>query len=177
MYIVANNFMLSKIRNIDIFTLTLGYNLKGSVNLQRQGKERGTKEKKIRIKDEFIKRYKTVNNRIISKFGEIGELKFYEDYSLPKKEIHIYKDDEIYEIDVTDEDLNIDIKTYITEIIKTVEGNDDNEKNDKLTKVVYTNLPEDLEIPDMELPKEQYINKLIERRNIINNNGVKQFKK
>ena len=174
MYVVANNFMLNKFKNIDIFTVDLGMNLKGAVNIQNKGKVKGNTAdpNKLRIRDTFVKKYQNINNTFISKFGEIGSLKFYEDNSVPKQEIHIYKEDEIYELIVTDEDLNKDMKSYLTEIIKMVDESDDD--NEKISQIAYTNLPEDLEAPDPYLPKEQYIEKLLERQKLIQNNGIKK---
>lgn len=167
MNIVANSFMLRKFRQIELFKIDLGFNLKGPVQTKAGG---GDPNSKIKIRDEFVKKYETLNRgKIISKFGDIGKLRFYEDSNLSTMEVHIYKDDIVVEISVSQEDLAKKPTEYLVEILQMVEnGNvDEMEKVSNIKDVIYTNMPEGLEAPDMKLPKDQYVQELLKRRRLI----------
>jgi len=161
MVIVANSNLLRRFKQIDIFKLDLGTNLKGAVNM-KPGKG---EEKKLKIRDEFIKKYNNLNGRYINKFGYIGYLVFYEDLYLPKDEIHVYKDKDIIEVKFTSEDYNKEPRTYLSELLETIDG----KKIEKETiieekNIVYTNMPQDIIKPNMSMPKEQYIETLVKNR-------------
>lgn len=163
--IVANNYMLRYFRQINIFKLELGDALR-HLNI-KQGDI-----PKIKIKDIFVKQYETINNVLIHKYGSIGIISFYEDQTLPRFEFHIYKNEQIYEIEATNEDINTDAYDYLTEILKMIDKEVDKEINKtieskKIKDVVYTNIPDETIIPDKNLPKEQYIEALLKRRQII----------
>ena len=160
MDVVANNFMLRKFKTIKIFKLDLGFNLTGSQTSKQGG------QSKITVRDEFIKKYQTLTNRYVNKFGEIGTLKFYEDTTLGYLDIHIYNNEQIYEISVSEEDLIKDPSDYLTEILMDVERieKDVEAESDIIRDIVYTNVPDDLIKPDMNLPKDEYIAQLVKNR-------------
>jgi len=168
MNIVTNNLMLKYFKNICIFKLDIGDNLKGSPNNR-------DKEKSIRILDEFIKKYKNLNGTIIRKYGEIGSLKFYEDGSIERNIFHIYDDEKIYEILASVSDLQKNPKQYLTEILQMLEDGVEDEysdnisctENDMIKDVTYSNMPENVDRPDMKLPKDQYIEALLRRRRFL----------
>jgi hypothetical protein len=157
--VVANNYMLRYFRQIDIFKLELGNALR-HLNV-KQGEA-----PKIKIKDTFVKQYENVNNVLIHKYGSIGIISFYEDQSLPRFEFHIYKNDQVYEIEATKEDINLGAYDYLTEILKMIDKQDISEstENDKIKDIVYTNLPDETSIPDKNLPRDQYVEALLKRR-------------
>jgi len=164
MNIVANNFMLRYFKKISIFTLDLGSNLKGP-----QGQKNDTPFG-LKIKDEFIKKYQSLNNnKILVKYGEIGTLKFYEDNSLSRLEFHIYDKEKIYEIETKEEDLLKEPGVYLTEVLQMLEDGvvKEEDKTRIIKDVAYTNMPENIDRPDMALPKDQYIEALINRRRLM----------
>jgi len=168
MEIVANSTILKKFKNIDIFELNLGFNLKGAVNMN-PGK--GVESKiKMKIRDEFIVKYNNLYNRYISKFGSIGTLVFYEDLNLNSNEIHIYKDKDIYEVIFTEDDKVKDMRQYLSELLESLDAQE--ERVDVNT--VYTNMPDEIVRPDISMPKEQYIQSLIENRDKSWQNFTKQ---
>lgn len=161
MEIVSSMYVLNFFRKIKDFEMDLGTNLKGPANLKRNGEE-----PKIKIRDLFVKQYQTVNNRIITKFGNIGSLKFYEDLTMKNDELHIYHEDQIFEIEIDRINIATDSEKYLVDIIKYVKG--ENVENDDVKDVIYTNMPENIERPDMTLPLEQYVEQLVKRRDILN---------
>lgn len=180
--IVTNNIIMRFFNKIDMFKKDLGFNLKGAVKMNA-GK--GVVDK-INIKDTFIKKYSSLNNHtFIRKSGNIGTLGFYEDSRIPQHEFHIYKNETVYEIKITKDELLLDPTNYLIGILKMLEENEnipeedivngeDNENNiinnniKILKNVTYTNLPETaLLTPNMSLPKEQYIESLLKRRKMI----------
>jgi len=162
--IVANNYLLRFFRQIKIFNVELGFSLRHM--------DGGQDDLKIKIKDQFVKKYENINvGRFIHKYGTIGVIHFFEDSLLPRHEFHIYKNDQIYEIEATDEDLKKDANEYLVEILKMIDGETPKDKNELensniVKNVTYTNIPEELSQPDMSLPKEQYIDALIKRKKI-----------
>jgi hypothetical protein len=166
MDIVTNNIVLRYFKKISIFKTDLGFNLKGPAGRKK------TDNSIIKIKDTFIKKYTTMTGNFISKYGEIGSLKFYEDTLIPYGEFHIYDNDQIYEIEMKPDDYKKEPGVYLTEILQMIEkGSMDNDKdeneNNMIKNVTYTNMPEDLERPNMNLPKEQYIEALINHHRMI----------
>jgi len=157
-YIITSNFMLRYFRKIDIFTLELGF-----ANKQLNNKPGETP--KIKIKDKFSKEYENMTSRLISRYGSIGTIVFYEDNSIDRYEIHVHKNDSIYEISVTLDDIKQDAKKYLIDTLKSID-NIITEK-EQIKNIVYTNMPEEFSAPDERLPKEQYIEALVKRREIL----------
>ena len=162
--IVANNYMLRHFRKIEIFKIELGFSLKQLDSKAGEGL-------KIKIKDQFVKMYENVSNgRLIHKYGSIGSIVFYDDSILSRNEFHIYKDGKVFEIESDEEDLKMDAGAYLTNIIKMISGEKREREVDKETgmvkKISYTNTPPEMNTPNMKLPKDQYIDALIKRRDI-----------
>lgn len=132
MNVVSSSFFLRNLRNLNFFTLDLGKSRK------IVGKD------ELRPLDNFIVRYKSVYNREIVKFGKIGDkVIFYEDLMLEPYNYIIFKDEDIYEITYTDEDL-LDIYNYILETLRKVdefESNqkENNDKNNEISKEKFMN--------------------------------------
>jgi len=165
MDIVTNNTLLKYFKKINIFKVDLGFNLKGPAGRKTMGDS-------IKIKDVFVKKYTTLTGNYIAKYGEIGTLKFYEDSLIPDGEFHVYDKEQIFEIEMKPEDHKKEPGVYLTEILQMLENDtiDNNEVNlDKnmIKNVTYTNMPEDLERPSMNLEKEQYIEALIKHQRLI----------
>lgn len=172
MQIVASHFILRYFRKIDLFTIDLGNNLTGPIETSQN---HDTKFK-IKIKDQFIKKYQNINNTYIQKYGNIGKLAFYEDVKFKQLEYCIYDNERIFEIEATYDDLNDEPSDYLTKILIAIEEekNINKEKNDMIKDTIYTNVPDDITTPDMNLPKEQYLDALIKYKNLsekINNSN------
>lgn len=167
MNVVANNEILSFLKKISIFKLDLGDNLKGPV----QKNNKNDDVNKFKIKDLFIKKYENINKTIIYKYGDIGKLKFYIDMKLPKDDIHIYDEDKLFEFKFTSEDKLKEPSQYLSELLKVVEQGEENltETIDMIKNVTYTNAPKEVQLPDPSLPKDQYIEEVIKRRKILQN--------
>jgi len=170
MQVVANSMVLRYLKKIDTFKLDLGSNFKGPVM------NKPDPQITFKIKDEFIKKYQSITNKLIHKYGEIGKLKFYEDLSLKNNELHVYNEENIYEIDMSEDDFKRDAKDYLGDVIKAIDGgvaetDEDIKKREEYTakkEKIFTNMPEEIERPDMSLPKEQYLEELAERRRKLN---------
>jgi len=164
MNIVTNNYMLRYFKTINLFKVDLGKNLKGPVGKRNS-------ESIIMIRDEFIKKYQSLNRgKIIMKYGEIGTLKFYEDGQIPANIFHIYDKEQIYEIQASQDDLKKDATAYLTEILQMIEDAGDEpelEYKNVIKDVSYTNMPEDIERPDISQPRDQYLENLLNRRKLI----------
>jgi hypothetical protein len=164
MEVVANSFILKIISKIDIFKLVLGDNLTGPVDLS------GKKQVKIVIKDVFIKKYLNITNNIIYRYGNIGSLKFYQDSSLANHELCVFKDDEIFEIEIDIDELRHNPKSYLSEIIKNiVENNDDNYDNQsyniELKGKKFSNIEDEKETESNKyLSKDDLIKKFVNNR-------------
>jgi len=161
--IVANNYLLRYFKKIDLFKVELGSSLK-------QLDYKPGEAPKIKMKDLFVKKYENITNgNLIQKFGSIGSISFYEDNNLKKLEYQIYKNDQVFEIEAIDDDLAQEPKEYLITILKNIEKNKNIEIDDEsgmIKNVIYTNIPEGMKIPDQNLPKEQYINAIVERRKL-----------
>jgi len=162
--IVATNYMLRFFRQIDIFKLELGFSL-------RQVDAKPGEIPTIKVKDNFVKKYENINvGKFTHKYGSIGTIHFYEDSTLSRYDFHIYTKDQIYEIVATDEDLKKKAAVYLTEILKMINGETDSDSdkvdNGNIKNTIYTNMPEDLMHPDISLPKDQYVDALIKRREL-----------
>jgi hypothetical protein len=165
--------MLKYFKNISIFKVDLGFNIKGPAN-DRRGKGEPT----IKIRDEFVKKYQTLNSgRFTRKYGEIGTLKFYEDSNIERNEFHIYDGDKVYEIEATQEDLDKDPGTYLTEILQMIEDGPEEIETEnsegKIKDISYSNMPEDMERPNMKLnpnnpaEKQKYLDLILSRRRLL----------
>lgn len=160
--IVANSLVLKTFSKIDIFKKDLGDNLTGAVSMK--GKDRSNIQ--IKIKDDFIQRYRTNTKHIIFKYGSIGTLNFYQDTNLENNEFLVFDDNEIYEIEIDSiHDFQNNPRKYLSDIIGRIEN-----KNEQ-SGFSFTTVPESVDIPDQTLPKEQYINKMVERRKKLSGNG------
>lgn len=173
MEIVCNNHLLRYFKKISIFTIDLGFNLKGPMM-----DKRGKGDVKIKVRDEFIKKYQTLNNTLIRKYGEIGKLKFYEDGRISQKEFHIYDNEKVYEIEATDKDLEKNPGEYLTEILQMIEDGDINKDDEyvesgMIKNISYSNMPESMMRPDIALnpnnptEKQKYIDDLVNRRKLL----------
>lgn len=146
MRVVANGKVLNKVKMLDIFELDLGNSMFDQ------------KTEKFSIKDPFIMKYFSMFGKQILKYGKIGKLGFYQDFTLSEREYFIFNDDKLYTIiyDKNEEKLSID--EHLTNIIKEIE------------EVEGIHILEDNEIPnngdpDISLPKDQYIQEMIKKRN------------
>ena len=125
MYVVSNTYFLRNLRNLDFFTLDLG-----------QSRKIVNKENEFRKLDEFTIKYKNLYNKDIFKFGNIAnKITFYEDFLLENNMYIIFKDEDIYEITYTKEDI-MDLKNYILETLRKIDSYEEesrelNEKNEK----------------------------------------------
>jgi len=161
--IVTTNFLLRHFRQIDIFKVDLGFSLKQKTNKPGE-------VPKLKIKDNFVKQYESINRKFIHKYGQIGSIIFYEDQSLPRYEFHIYKDEKVYEIEMLKEDFKKAPDVYLTEILKMLDeetNNEVDEETNMIKNVVYTTVPDDVNIPSQKLEKDQYIEALVKRRQTI----------
>jgi len=160
MKIIANHYILRYFSKIDLFTVDLGTNLTGAVETKKTNNKF-----KLIIKDEFIKKYQNINDTFIQKYGNIGNLAFYEDPKFSQFEFHIYNNDKIYEINATNEDLEDDPSTYLINALIAIENAEKSipEEYDMIKNVVYTT-GDDISTPDLSLPKDQYIDELINYR-------------
>ena len=169
MNIVSNNLMLKYFKRINIFKVDLGTNLKGPAGAKNI-------EGTIKIRDEFVKKYQAMTGgRIIRKYGEIGRLKFFEDGGVGPREWHIYDGEKIYEIEATNDDMLKEPGVYLTEVLQMLEhGIVDEEEvvtenitEHRMKDVTYSNMPEEGVRPNMKLPREQYIESLLNRRRLL----------
>ena len=146
MIVVANTYMLNKFRQISIFKLNLGESL---IDQKRE---------RIDIKDPFILRYYGLTGQQILTFGTIGSLKFYQDFTLPQKEFFVFNSESIYGLVFRSEDEKIPIDKYLVDLIKEI-----NEKEG--IKVDKTEENKSNRDPNIALPKDQYIQEMIKKRN------------
>lgn len=152
--IVANSFILKKFSKIDIFKRELGDNLTGAIDPNSKGM-------KIKIKDDFIKRYNSNTNNIIHKYGKIGKLNFYQDQNLKNNEFVAFTKDNIFEIDIDNiEELNNNPSEYLGKVLENL----DNVNNEESKQNYITNTPEDNNDPDINMMKDNYIEAMVERR-------------
>lgn len=146
MKVVANGIILNKIRNLDIFELDLGESMIDQ------------KTEEITIKDSFVYKYFNLSGKQILKYGNIGRLGFYQDFTLTDREYLIFNNEKLYTIIYDKDEEKLDIDEHLSNIIKEieeVEGIDN--KEDKIIKNKKNN-------PDISLPKDQYIQEMIKKR-------------
>ena len=127
MNIVANSYFLRKLRDLPFFTLDLG----------RSRKMVNDEQGRFRKLTEFEIRYRNLYETSLVSFGKIGnKVFFYEDVTLKGNLILVFKDDDIYEIEWTDEETK-DIESYLLETLRKIDNyeqqeQEDNEKNAKM---------------------------------------------
>jgi len=148
MIIVANTYMLNIFRQIPIFKMNLGSSFMD------------LKEEKIVIKDPFMLKYINMTGKQIMTYGSIGKLIFYQDFTLNSKEFYIFNDETIYSLNYTSEDSSYNPENYLASIVQEI-----NEKEGiKESKDVV----EKVKKPDIKLPADQYIQEMIKKRKLEN---------
>jgi len=146
MKIVANGIVLNKIKTLDIFKLDLGMSIFDQ------------KTNEINIKDPFIFKYFSLFGKHILKYGDIGKLGFYQDFTLSQRDYMIFNGDNAYNVvyDKNEEKLRIDEHlSNIIQEIEEVEG----------IKITEDEKKQKSKNPDISLPEEQYIQEMIKKRN------------
>lgn len=146
MRVVANGKVLNKVKMLDIFELDLGNSMFDQ------------KTEKFSITDPFTMKYFSMFGKQILKYGKIGKLGFYQDFTLSEREYFIFNDDKLYTILYDKNEENLAIDEHLANIIKEIE------------EVEGIHILEEDEIPnngdpDISLPKEQYIQEMIKKRN------------
>jgi len=144
MRIVANGRVLNKIKVLDIFKLNLGRSMID------------VKTGEISIKDSFIYKYFQMYGKQILKYGDIGKLSIYQDFTLDERKYVIFNGEKIYNIIYDEEEEKLSIDEHLSNIIKEIEDveeihTDDDEKDIK-------------KYPDMSLSKEQYLQEMLKKR-------------
>lgn len=109
MYLVANSLFLRNLRTLDYFTLDLG----------KTRRLVSGKDKQFRKLSEFEIKYANLYQRRLMMFGNIGKMDFYEDLSLKENVFLVFKDDDIYEIEWTQDDLK-DFSNYILDTLRKI---------------------------------------------------------
>jgi len=156
--IIANSYVLKQFSKIDIFKKDLGNNLTGAFDPKNKSRGEGMK---IKISDEFIKKYKSVTGSIIFKYGFIGNLNFYQDQTLHNNEFVAFENEKIYEIEIDKpEDLINDPGEYLGYIVEQIENNGKEEHVEKH----FSSVPEEIETPDISMYRDAYIEAMVERR-------------
>jgi len=146
MKVVANGIVLNKVKTLDIFELDLGNSMFDQ------------KTDKFSIKDPFIIKYFTMFGKQVLKYGKIGKLAFYQDFTLSEREYFIFNDEKLYTIVYDDNEKKLSIDEHLTKIIKEIEEVED----------IYITEEENKSkagTPDISLPKDQYIQEMIKKRN------------
>ena len=131
MYIVASSYFLRHLRSLDFFNLDLGKTRKLQGN-------KDTKET-FRKVSEFELKYHKLYQRDLVKFGSIGKIVFYDDVRFDKNTYLIFKDDEIYEVVWTNEDM-VDVKNYILGVLRKIDMMDEDEEDEEETQTKNNNI-------------------------------------
>ena len=145
MEIVAHNDLMKEFEYIDVFVKS------NKIETSNNSKI------KLKIRDEFTIKYKSLTTRDVVKCGMIGVIGFYEDDELKDNEIVIFNGERIIETMYCDDDLS-DIRGFLNELLININEN----KSD--LRYVITNLPEEADKPNIKLPKEIYLEKMVEAR-------------
>ena len=145
MEIVAHSGLMKQFENIDVFVKS------NKTETSNSGKI------KLKIRDEFTIKYKSFTQRDVVKFGMIGAIGFYSDDELDNNEIYVFNGERIIESEYNEDDIS-DVRNYLNNLLIDV-----NENRSDL-KYVITNLPEDADKPNFKLPKEIYLEKMVEAR-------------
>jgi len=157
--IVANNFVLKNFSNIDIFKRELGNNLTGAVS--NKGKDRSNLQ--IKISDDFVHRYRNNTKNLIFRYGSIGSLVFYQDTKLENNEFIAFDGDKIYEIEIESiEEFKNNPRKYLSNLLDKIENGEKEENGENY--MLFSTVPNGVEIPDITLPKDQYLDKMVKRR-------------
>ena len=121
MYIVANSYFLRHLRELEFFNLNLG----------KTRKTQGSKDGKesFRKVSEFELKYHRLYGRDLLLFGSIGKIMFYDDVRFDKYNYLIFKDEEIYEVSWTNEDM-VDVKNYILGVLRKIDTLDDDDEEE-----------------------------------------------
>jgi len=146
MKVIANGVVLNKVKMLDIFELDLGDSMFDQ------------KTEAFSIKDPFIIKYFSMFGKQILKYGNIGKLSFYQDFTLSEREYFIFNDEKLYTIlyDKNEEKLTID--EHLANIIKEIEEVEGIYIGEEETQRMKS-------APDISLPKDQYIQEMIKKRN------------
>lgn len=145
MKVVANGIVLNKIKRLDIFKLDLGEAL---IDQQTE---------KIVIKDPFVSKYFSMTGKQILKYGNIGKLGFYQDFTLNEREYFIFNNENLYTVLYDANEEKLDIDEHLANIIREIE-----EKEGIVFKEEEMQIKKDT--PDISLPKDQYIQEMIKKR-------------
>lgn len=145
MKVVANGIVLNKIKTLDIFQLDLGLSMY----------DQNTEE--IHIRDPFVFKYLSIFGKQILKYGNIGKLGFYQDFTLPEREYRIFNDEKLYTVIYDKDEEKMPIDEHLANIIKEIEESEGihiSEEEEERKK----------NTPDISLPKDQYIDQMIKKR-------------
>jgi hypothetical protein len=146
MRVVANGIVLNKIKTLDIFKLDLGNSMIDQ------------KTNELSIKDTFVYKYYTLFGKQILKYGNIGKLSFYQDFNLSGREYIIFNDEKMYNVIYDKDEEKLEIDEHLSKIIQEIEMveglhlSDDDSTDGKKN------------VPDISLPKDQYIQEMIKKR-------------
>jgi len=146
MKIVANGIVLSKVKTLGIFELDLGESMFDQ------------KTEEFKIKDPFILRYFTMFGKQILRYGKIGKLGFYQDFTLNEREYFIFNNDKMYNIIYNKDEQDLDIDEHLANIIQEIEEVEGGVELSEDEKVKKDN-------PDISLPKDQYVQEMVKKRN------------
>lgn len=147
MKVVANSVVLNKIKVLDIFQMDLGDSMFDQ------------KTEDFSIKDPFIIKYFSMFGKQILKYGNIGKLGFYQDFTLPEREYYIFNDEKFYTVIYNRDEEKLDIDEHLVNIIKEIEESEG-------IKLSEEEIERQKSTPDISLPKEQYIQEMIKKRQI-----------
>ena len=121
MNIVANEYFLRNLRNLDYFKMNLGKSRKLMNNKDN--------EERFRKLSEFEIKYNNIYNRSIMMFGNIGKITFYEDSKTDRYKYLIFKENDIFQIDWTTEEIS-DFSNYILDVLRRADQMDEEEYDD-----------------------------------------------
>lgn len=148
MVVVANSYMLNIFRQITLFKMNLGLSL---IDI---------KTERFDIKDGFMLKYLNMTGKQILTYGSIGKLNFYQDFTLPNREFYIFNDQSIYTIIYSDDDAKMTPENYLASIIQEI-SEKENIKINTTEEVKSDKI-------DIKLPKDQYIQEMIKKRQVGN---------
>lgn len=154
--IVSNSQMLRRFKTIDVFHLDLGMKM-----LHEDG---------IKVSDTFIITYHKLHNRLLHRFGDIGAIKFYEDYYMKQETFVVYKGNDVYEVEYTEEDKKKTVKEFLSDIVYKINSKDYQSLEHSTVEGIVaseediTRLENGIPRPKIDLPKDQYIMEMIKRR-------------
>jgi hypothetical protein len=165
---VCNSFLLRRFKTLDIFKLDMGLAIRNNEMINTE-KYKSTAPSGINIKDEFVKKYLLLTDHQIYKYGTIGTLNFYEDLLLGHRDIVVFKDNDLFEIKMEETELQLNIKIYLTNLLKMLEEHEIQKKDlmingNVITEEDIAKFDHGIPRPRIDLPKEQYIEAMIERR-------------